>query len=65
MHVIQNLIQIYRLFRMLRPSFRTVMVSVTFYDSSINVLDNLWRKHLKRNQVMEKITIFSENLFKQ
>ena len=54
MHVIQNLIQIYRLFRMLRPSFRTVMVSVTFYDSSINVLDNLWQKHLKRNQIMEQ-----------
>ena len=36
------------------PSFRGVMVSVTFYDSSINVLDNLWQKHLKRNQIMEK-----------
>ena len=30
------------------------MVSVTFYDSSIDVLDNLWEKHLKRNQIMEK-----------
>ena len=30
------------------------MVPVTFYDSSIDVLDNLWEKHLKRNQIMEK-----------
>ena len=30
------------------------MVSITFYDNSINVLDNPCQKHLKRNQVMEK-----------
>ena len=39
---------------MLRPSFRTVMVSITFYDGSINVLDNPWQKHLNRNQIIEK-----------
>ena len=37
-----------------RLSFRTVMVSITFYDSSINKLDNPWRKHLKRNQIIEQ-----------
>ena len=62
MHVIQNLIQIYCLFRMLRPSFRTVMVSVTFYDSSINVLDNLWQKHLKRNQIMENDSFLQKGI---
>ena len=46
--------QSHRRFRMLRPPFRTVIVSATFYDSSINVLDYPWQKHLKRNQVMEK-----------
>ena len=30
------------------------MVSITFYDSSIKVLDNPWQKVLKRNQIMEK-----------
>ena len=44
----------HHLIRIPRRSFRTVMVSVTFYDSSINVLDNLWQKHLKRNQITEK-----------
>ena len=47
LHVIQNSIQSHRFFRI-------VMVSITFYDSSINVLDNRWQKHLKRNQIMEK-----------
>ena len=54
LHVIQNAIQSHRPFRMLRTSFRTVMISATFYDSSINVLDYPWQKHFKRNQVMEK-----------
>ena len=53
LHVIQNSIQSHRFFRILRPSFRIVMVSITFYDSSINILDNRWQKHLKRNQIME------------
>ena len=45
------------LFRIPRQFFRTVMVSITFYDSVrhfINVLDNPWQKHLTRNQIMEK-----------
>ena len=40
--------------RIPRPSFRTVTVSLTFYDSNTNVLDYPWQKHLKRNQIMEK-----------
>ena len=43
-------------------SFRTVMVSVTFYDSSINVLDNLWQKHLKRNQIMENDSFLQKGI---
>ena len=31
-----------------------LVVSITIYNSSINVLDNSWQKHLKRNQIMEK-----------
>ena len=33
---------------MTRPSFRTVMVSITFYDRSINVLGNPGPNHLKK-----------------
>ena len=40
------------------PSFRSVIVCVTFYDSSINALDNLWQKHLKESN-HGKTTIFS------
>ena len=40
-HVIQNSTQSHQLIRMPRLSFRSVMVAVTFYDGSINVLDNL------------------------
>ena len=54
LYVIQNTIQSHHFFRMSRPSFRTVVVSITIYNSSINVLDNPWQKHLKRNQIMEK-----------
>ena len=39
---------------MSRPSFGTVMVSITFYGSTIDALDNPWQKHLKRNKTMEK-----------
>ena len=35
-------------------SFRTVVVSITFYDGTIHVLDNPWQKPLKRNQIVEK-----------
>ena len=42
------------LIRMPHQFFRTTMVSITFYDRSINVLHNPWQKHLKRNQIMEK-----------
>ena len=54
LYVIQNLIKSHQRIRIPHPSFRSVMVSVTFYDSIINVLDNLWQKHLKRNQIIEK-----------
>ena len=42
------------LIRMPHQFFRTAMVSITFYDRSINVLHNPWQKHLKRDQIMEK-----------
>ena len=38
------------------------MVSVTFYDSSINVLDDLWQKHLKRNQIMENNNFLQKSI---
>ena len=41
------------LIRMPHLFFRTAMVSITFYDRSINVLHNPWQKHLKRNQIMK------------
>ena len=52
----------HHLIRIPRRSFRTVMVSVTFYDSSINVLDNLWQKHLKRNQIMENDSFLQKGI---
>ena len=54
LYVIQNSIQSHHLFRMLHPSFRTVMVSITFEDSSIHVLQNSWKIHLYKNQIIKK-----------
>ena len=35
-------------------TFITVVVSITFYDGTIHVLDNPWQKPLKTNHIMEK-----------
>ena len=59
-YVIQNSIQSHRLFRMPRPSFRTVMVSVTFSD-----IRQSMAKAFKEESNHGKITIFSEKVFKQ
>ena len=59
----QNLIQSHHYFRMPRPSFRTAMVSITYYDNSINILDNPCQKHLNRNQIMAKKKRFSQRKY--
>ena len=61
----KNSIQSRHLFRMPRPSFRTVMVSITFYHSRINVFRQSMAKAFKKESNHGKVTIFYENVIKQ
>ena len=65
LYLIQNSVQSHHFFRMPRPSFRTMLVSITFYHSSINVFRQSMAKAFKKKSNHGKVTIFYENVIKQ